>query len=150
MEVSTVTLWLIAGAILVAVEVFVMPTMILAFAGFGAITAGLALNFGMVETIPNQVAVFFFGTIVWALILWIPLKGWYGPEGGGYEDMIGHTAIVGENGLQKGIKGEVVWSGSIWNARLSPDSPVDNVEGGREVVILKVETGVLSVALPDK
>jgi len=150
MEVSAVTLWLIAGAILVAVEVFVMPTMVLAFAGFGAITAGIALHLGMVETIPNQIAVFFLGTIVWALLLWIPLKSWYGPDGGGYEDVVGHTAIVGEKGLQKGVKGEVVWSGSIWNARLSPESGVDHVESGAEVIIVKVESGILSVAPPEK
>ncbi|MDH5478908.1 MAG: hypothetical protein OEY50_11295, partial [Nitrospinota bacterium] len=69
---------------------------------------------------------------------------------GGYEDVVGHTAIVGEKGLQKGVKGEVVWSGSLWNARLSPESGVDHVESGAEVIIVKVESGILSVAPPEK
>ncbi|MDH5636895.1 MAG: hypothetical protein OEZ04_00220 [Nitrospinota bacterium] len=149
MEVSAVTLWLIAGAVLVAVEVFVMPTMVLAFAGFGAITTGVTLHFGMVETIPNQIAVFFATTIAWALVLWIPLKGWYGPDGGGYKDMVGHVATVGDKDLEKGVKGEVTWSGSIWNARLSPDCQLDKVESGKDVMILKVENGILIVTLPD-
>ena len=146
MEVSAATLWMIAGAILFAAEVFVIPTMILAFVGFGAVTTGVLLWAGVVETIPYQMAVFFGATTVWTAILWLPLKGMYGPGGGGYNDLVGQTAIIGEKGLEKGKTGEVTWSGSLWNARLSPECGVDRVEGGKEVAIEKVQTGVLIVA----
>jgi len=146
MEVSAMTLWLIAGALLFAVEVFVFPTMILVFIGCGAITTGVLMWLGIVETITYQLATFFSGTSFWALVLWAPLKGMYGPGGGGYEDIVGHTAIVSPEGLQKGKKGEVLWSGATWNARLDPEGGVEKIDGGAEVKILRVDTGVLIVA----
>jgi len=146
MEVSAMTLWLIAGALLFAVEVFIFPTMILVFIGCGAITTGVLMWLGIVETITYQLAAFFSGTSLWALVLWAPLKSMYGPGGGGYEDIVGHTATVSLEGLQKGKKGEVFWSGATWNARLDPEGGVEKIDGGAEVKILRVDTGVLIVA----
>jgi membrane protein implicated in regulation of membrane protease activity len=145
MEVSAATLWLIAGGVLFAVEVFIMPTMILAFAGMGAVITGILLGAGIINSAEVQAATFFGGTILSATGLWFPLKNLYGSSDNGYTDLAGQTAVVGEKGIEKGKKGEVQWSGSIWNARLSPDSKSDKVEGGGEVIILKVDGGVLIV-----
>jgi len=149
MEVSAAALWLIAGGVLFAIEVFFAPTMILAFFGLGAVTTGILIALGVFDQVLHQASSFFGSTIVWAAVLWKPLKSLYQPGVSGYNDIAGQLATVGEKGLEKGKKGEVHWSGTIWAARLSPASKLEKVENGREVVIEKSDGGVLIVKEPE-
>ena len=150
MEVSAAALWLIAGGVLFLIEVFFAPTMLLAFIGLGAITTSILMTLGVFDQVWHQVSSFFGSTIVWAAVLWKPLKSLYQPGVSGYNDVAGQLATVGEKGLEKGRKGEVHWSGTIWAARLSPASKLEKVESGREVVIEKADGGILIVKEPDE
>ena len=49
---------------------------------------------------------------------------------------VGDTAYVGSQGLSKNETGEVTWAGTIVRAQLSPDSMVDTLAAGSEVIVV--------------
>ncbi len=146
MELSTATLWLLGGGVLMGFEAMLAPGIGFFFAALGAITVGVALLVGLIEGETSQMTLFFVSTALWALILWKPFRSFHGNKGTGYSDMVGASAIVGDGGLKKGDKGNVRWSGTTMTARLESDCPVESVPAGEEVIIQKVSGGVLVVA----
>lgn len=155
MEFSPSTYWLIAGALLIGLEIMVLPGIGGLFSGLGALTVGGALLAGVIESTVSQFTLFFLATGVWTILLWKPLKEFIKGKGTGFDDMVGSTAVVFGSPLKNGKKGKVRWSGTIMNCQME-SRELDSIDVGSEVTISRVSQGVLIVRssqepdLPDK
>jgi membrane protein implicated in regulation of membrane protease activity len=139
-------LWLIAGALLIILEIVLIPGIGFLFVGLGAITVGGGLIVGWVDSLANQFILFFLSTALWAALLWKPLKSFISGKESGFDDMVGSTAIVMGQSIQKGMTGEVKWSGTIMKCQFDPEAEgVDRIAPETEVVITGVSKGILIV-----
>lgn len=141
-------LWLIAGALMLALEAFGLPGIGFLFAGLGAILVGVTIESGLVgiENYVAQCAVFFVFTSIFAVLLWKKIKGWrLNPKADEYQNMIGDTAIIALSGLQKNARGQVRWSGTLMAAELDASEPAQGLAEGAVVKIVAVKGNVLYV-----
>ena len=118
MELSPSILWLIAGSVLIAFEVTLLPGAGLLFAGLSAICVGVALITGWIESPTVQFISFFLITGFWAVALWKPLKNFMKSPQSGFDDMVGSIAVVCGDSIKSGQMGKVKWSGTIMNVNL--------------------------------
>ncbi len=144
---NIIYVWLLAGLLLLIIEVMGAPGAGLLFAGLGALIVGAALHLqllGLADYVA-QFILFFAATVLWALLLWKPLKRFRtGQNNQHYSNIIGDTAYVGSQGLTR-QGGEVTWSGTIMKARLAKDSMADRLEAGAPVTIVEVAGATLTV-----
>lgn len=138
-------IWFIAGAAMIAIEIFFVPGTGTIFAGLGAITVGAILIAGWIEEVNAQFILFFLSTAIWAALLWKPLKKLMNSGDSGYSNMVGNTAVVYGEPLEKGKRGQVKWSGTIMNCEISPQESTDKISPGTDVTITEVSKGILIV-----
>jgi membrane protein implicated in regulation of membrane protease activity len=142
--------WLIAGAVLLALEAFGIPGIGLVFAGLGAILTGIAIEIGAAgaNDYVLQAAIFFASTIIFAALLWNKMKAWrLNPKEKPYSNMVGDIAIVADAGLKKGTRGQVRWSGTLMFAEIDGHDTATEFAAGTQVRISAVEGNVLKVKL---
>jgi membrane protein implicated in regulation of membrane protease activity len=139
--------WLIAGAISLFLEAFGLPGFIFFFAGLSALCTGGLIASGVLEEseVLLQGAVFFGFTILWAVLLWKPLKKWRTTPSSGqeYSNIVGSNAVVIGEGFAMGEVGDVEWSGTHMKAKLIEGN--DAVSAGDRVEIIAVEGTTLHV-----
>ena len=143
-------IWLAAGVICMAADVFGITGAGLMFAGLGSLVVGTLIHLGLLATdaYVTQFVVFFTATAVWALLLWRPLqKLRVGKRKSEYHNIIGETAYVGSNGLTKQAGGEVTWSGTIMKAQLAKTAHIEQLDAGSQVIITDV-TGATLIVKP--
>ncbi len=146
MEQNIMVMWLVGGVILFLAEMG-MPGIGLLFAGCGALTVGMLLNFSFISVDDTlmQAFVFVSSTAVWTILLWNPIqKLKLGKNKTPYHNIIGETAIVGEKGLHKIHGGEVLWSGANMKAKLV-DSDIEHLEPGKQVIVKEITGNTLIV-----
>ena len=139
--------WLIAGSAFFIIEIFIVTGFGFLFAGAAAICLGGAIAFGAIapENLLVQLTVFFLLIPVWLAILWKPLKKLRTKNGQSYSNMVGDQATVVDGPLKKDTAGKVTWSGTIMQAELVQDSPVQEVTTGGQVTIVEVKGTTLIV-----
>lgn len=142
-------LWLIAGALFVALEVFGAPGIGLLFGGLAALLVGMLLQAGIlgVEDIVLQVGLWFGSTVMIAVLLWKPLKRWRSPKSDGKEfsNIVGDTAVIFAGELVRGSTGQARWSGTIMQAEIDPVADATRIEEGTIVEITQVRGNTLYV-----
>lgn len=143
---STTILWLIAGAVFIATEMFIVPGVGFLFAGIAAIVVGAAIELGLLDIANTtvQFILFFVISCGSAAVLWKKLKRNHGPS---YHNMIGSEATVAAPGLSGTTEGQVKWSGTLMRARISDGAGVDVLPEGTPVTIRRVE-GTLVYVTP--
>ncbi len=150
MAIDPSQIWLIVGAICLAIEALGIPGIGFLFAGLAAILTGLLVHLNVVDAANNgiQIAVFFATTTLLAVVLWKKLKSWRTnpASAGDYRNMIGDVAIVGQDGLARGKVGQVSWSGTTMMAELSEQSGTISVAQGDAVEIVEIKGNRLIVA----
>jgi len=143
-------IWLIIGAVLLAVEAFGVPGIGFLFAGLAAILVGLLVDFSVIamDDYILQTGAFFAATALFAVVLWKKLKQWRtsSSKDKEYQNIIGDKAIVGRGGLQKGQTGQVSWSGTTMMAEIEENATVDGIKEGVVVKIIDVRGSKLIVA----
>ncbi|MGH6823725.1 MAG: NfeD family protein [Methylocella sp.] len=143
--------WLGIGAFLIVFEAVTMPGLGLFLGGIGALCTGLLVKAGIANegALGAQVAWFLGLTTFWAAVLWKPLLKFRmrSSHKGGIElnNMVGGTATVGKDGLERGKIGQVTWSGTVMNAELEALAPVDSLPAGALAVITSVSGTTLTV-----
>lgn len=144
---NPVYIWLIVGFLLIVIEVLITPGVGLFLAGMGSICTSFVILERIIspDDYLTQFACFFGFTIVWTAALWKVVKKWRTGKGTHYSNIIGSVATVGQAGLKHGIRGQVVWSGTLMNAELDKNSPVDSLPAGALVEIREVSGNILRV-----
>ncbi len=137
---SLLLLWYILGGALILTDIFIAPIGLL-FLGLGAISTGLALQFGLIDGYV-QILFWAIATAIYTALLWRPLKRIrQGSES--FSNIIGETAIVTKKITPK-MGGEVKWSGTTMNAK--PANTIKKaIDINTPVTIKKIEGNVLYV-----
>jgi membrane protein implicated in regulation of membrane protease activity len=142
-------LWLTAGALLLALEVFGAPGIGLLFGGIAGIAVGTLLQSGLLgaDDITLQFAVWFGLTAFSALLLWKPLQRWRMPKSDnqGFSNMVGDLATITGGPLVRGSGGSARWSGTIMLAEIDPVADATRIEENTVVEITKVRGNTLLV-----
>ncbi len=68
------SIWLIAGALLIILEIVLFPGIGFLFAGLGAISVSAGLITGWIDSLSAQFILFFLATAFWTAVLWKPLQ----------------------------------------------------------------------------
>lgn len=138
--------WLLAGAVLLALEAFGIPGIGFLFAGIAAILVGALVETALIDpfAIVTQFGVFGLATVLFAVLLWNKMKSWrMNPNAPHYNNMVGTEAVVTQE-LINDATGEVRWSGALMRARLADKS--GNAMAGSTVIIREVDGNILLVA----
>lgn len=145
--------WLIAGAVLLALEAFGVPGIGFLFAGLAAILVGLLIHLDVIgaDDLLLQGAAFFGFTTALAALLWRKLKAWRtNPNASdSFHNIVGDYATIGRGGLRKGETGQAAWSGTTMMARLDSAASCDELPEGATVTITAVKGNHLIVAPED-
>ena len=146
MALSTPILWLLIGLLLTGSEAFLAPGIGLFFAGLGAILTSIVIYLlGDISGFA-QLGLFCAFTAISAVLLWKPLKKWQRPKNqGGYQNMVGSTAIVMSEQLNKTVDGQVKWSGAMLNARLDTSSVHQTLQKNTTVEIVRMDGNLVYV-----
>ena len=150
---SSEIFWLFLGVALILMEIFaVMPGIGLLFAGLGALCTALLL-YNIPEyaiSLAGQVVWFLAFGAFWAAVLWKPMKKWRLPSGSSqtYNDMIGQEVTITGSDLTKERMGQVLWSGTVMNARLIPEDAQDALPVESLAIIVTVDGNTLIVQSP--
>lgn len=143
---SPAAVWLVVGALFVALEAFGIPGIGLLFAGLAAFGVGIATEMGVLGETDYvlQFGIWFALTVVIAALLWKPLKKWRTVEPGQeYNNMVGTTAIICDGDLLRGKTGRALWSGTHMNARIAEDCTAEIIKEGEASVIAAVDGNTL-------
>lgn len=146
--------WLIAGALLLALDAFGLPGIGFLFAGLAAVLVGVLVHFSVIapENWLLQAGAFTGATALLALLLWRKLKNWRtNPEASdSFNNIVGDTATIGKDGLEKDKIGQVSWSGTTMMAQIDPACSQEHFEEGAMVRISAVKGNTLFVAPLEK
>ncbi len=142
-------LWLIAGMVCLALEAFGISGIGFLFAGLAAIVVAVFIELNIVETgaYIAQFAWFFGLTMVWASLLWNPMRRFKIGKNTepAYQNIVGDTAVVIEAALEKGKRGQVRWSGTVMQAEIAEDEKTTRIEVGSHVHIHAVKGSTLII-----
>lgn len=116
-----VTLWFIAGALLILAE-FMVPGVVIGFFGAGALLTSLSTWLGMTTSLTSQTLMFGASSIVLLFSLRHLVKGWFvgksNDENGDMDDdYTGREASVVRDIPGPGLDGRVEIKGAEWKAR---------------------------------
>ncbi len=144
---NDIIIWSLIGMVLMALEVFGVQGIGILFTGFSAITVAfmIYLDPELIDNIGIQLVYFFFYTVVWATILWIPLNKFIRySDNGDYSNIINTYATTNKD-MVKGKMGEVYWSGTKVRAMIAEDNPDNEIPTDTSVKISAVFDGVFYI-----
>lgn len=137
-------LWLLSGALFLALEAFGAPGIGFLFAGLGAILTGLLVELDIIHAADYvmQFAAFFINSSLLAVILWKKVKQFRATSGapGHYSNIIGDDALTVTPVTDK--SGTVRWSGTLMEARTHA---ADTIAPDTTVTIIAINGNVLTV-----
>ncbi|MDT8452636.1 MAG: NfeD family protein [Gammaproteobacteria bacterium] len=142
--------WITAGFILLAAEalVFGFATIILLFAGIGALVTGLLMAVGVLpETWIAGVASFGLSTGIVSILLWKPMRRLQNdnvsPQSNS-SDLIGYGFVLQED-ISPMSSGSHRYSGVDWKVELDANAGVDSLPAGQRVTVVSVDAGIFRV-----
>lgn len=141
--------WIATGFALMAAEVllFGFTTIVLLFAGLGAIITGLAMMSGVLpETWTAGIACFGISAGIVSAVLWKPLKNMQDsgtPRRQQSSDLIGHEFVLQQD-VTVTHPGQHRYSGVDWKVELDA-SAGDRLSAGQKVAITSIDAGVFRV-----
>jgi membrane protein implicated in regulation of membrane protease activity len=144
---NDIIIWSLIGMVLMALEVFGVQGIGILFTGFSAITVAFMvyLNPELIDNIGIQLVYFFFYTVVWAVVLWIPLNKFIRySDNGDYSNIINTYATTNKD-MVKGKIGEVYWSGTKVRAMIAEDNPDNEISINTSVKVSAVVDGLFYI-----
>ncbi|MFC7338437.1 NfeD family protein [Haloferula chungangensis] len=116
-----ITLWFIAGALLILAE-FMVPGVVIVFFGVGALITSLTTWLGLTASLTSQTFMFGASSVVLLFSLRHLVKSWFvgksDDENGDLDDdFTGREALVTRDIPGPGIDGRIEIKGSEWKAR---------------------------------
>lgn len=142
--------WIALGFALLAIEVLVLgfSTIILLFAGIGAIITGLLMTVGVLaETWTAGLSCFGIATGISSALLWRPMKNLQNKsvsKSGLSSDFIGIDFILTED-ISVTKPGKHPYSGVEWKVEIDKNSEHDTLSKGDRVEVTSVDAGIFRV-----
>ena len=142
--------WIALGFLLLASEalIFGFSTIILLFAGIGALTTGLLMSAGILpETWIAGIAGCGITTGIVGVLLWKPMSKLQDnnvPTESHSSDLIGYEFVLQEN-ISHQATGNHRYSGVDWNIELDATAGVDSLLAGQRVVVVSLDAGIFRV-----
>jgi len=142
--------WIALGFLFLASEVllFGFTTIILLFAGIGAIVTGLLMSAGVLpETWIAGISSLGISTGIASVLLWKPLskmQNGHAPKRSNSSDLIGYEFVLQED-ISLMSKGTHRYSGVDWKIELDSSAEVDSLSAGQRVTVASVDAGVFRV-----
>lgn len=142
--------WIAFGFTVLAVEVlfFAMTTIVLIFAGLGALATGLMMLAGLLpETWLAGISGFGINSAIITLSLWKPLRHLQGkraPKPDKSSDFIGLEFVM-EQTIKLRAPGKLRYSGVDWRIEIDPEAGIGEIPAGQRVMVSAVEVGVFRV-----
>lgn len=142
--------WIAAGFIMLAAEVllFGFTTIILLFAGLGAIVTGLLMMAGLLpETWIAGTACFGISSGIASLLLWKPLRNMQDgmtPQKKQSSDLIGLEFTVMQD-ITAVQPGRHRYSGVDWTVELDHTASIETIAAGQRVAVTSVDAGIFRV-----
>lgn len=142
--------WLALGFILLALEVLVFgfTTIVMFFAGLGAITSGLLMKAGVLPpTWIAGIACFGLSTGIYGVLLWKPFQRIQAnsvPQQKQSSDLIGLEFVI-EQDISTTQPGTTKYSGISWRVEIDKDAGVDSLNKGQRVVVTSLDAGIFRV-----
>lgn len=139
-----ITLWFIAGALLILAE-FMVPGVVIVFFGVGALITSLTTWLGLTESLTSQTFMFGTSSVVLLFSLRHLVRSWFvgnsDDENGDLDDdFTGREALVTRDIPGPGIDGRIEIKGSEWKARAESTIPAGTtvIIDGRQGLTLHV------------
>lgn len=142
-----IIIWSLIGMALMVLEIFGLPGIGILFTGFSAITVAFLIYFNpdIIDDIGVQLLYFFFGTVGWAGLLWIPLNKFIRySDNGDYSNIINTYATTNKR-MIKNEFGEVSWSGTKVRAMIAEDNEDNEISEKTTVKIVNVIDGIFYI-----
>lgn len=142
--------WIAIGFMMLAAEVllFGFTTIILLFAGLGALITGLLMASGFLpETWIAGISGFGISTGIVSALLWKPLKNLqdnHTPVKKQSSDLIGYEFVVQQD-ISVTQPGTHRYSGIDWKVELDRTAGVDNIPAGQRVAVTSLDAGIFRV-----
>lgn len=143
--ISVISLWVIVGIILIIIEFTNVPNVGFLFLGLGALSTAIFLTISPVA-LKYQYIIFGLSSVVSLVILWWPLKQYVYKNNNkalAYSDMIGNEVVVYSKEISAEKIGQVIWSGTIMNAKLDSKEH-RTAHKGEKLNITKISGNVLT------
>jgi membrane protein implicated in regulation of membrane protease activity len=146
--------WVAVGFAMLAAEVLIFgfTTLILLFAGIGAIVTGLLMMTGILpETWVAGVSAFGIATGISAVLLWRPMRTMQTaatPQQQQSNDFDGLEFVL-EQTITTGTPGKHRYSGIDWKVVIDDSSEDDEISAGERVRVASAEVGVFRVTKKD-
>ncbi|WP_442755129.1 NfeD family protein [Methylocystis sp. JAN1] len=138
---------LIAGLVLLAIDILVIGLSPVMFVGAGSIAASLLLYVtGWRPALAETLALIAGASLLVALIGWRPLQRFQAADvqEDQSSDLVGRELVTTHDVTKDG--GRVHWSGLDWEARLAADAPVERLGPGARARVARVENLTLVLA----
>jgi len=142
--------WIALGFILLAMEVLVFgfTTIVMFFAGLGAVTTGLLMQSGLLpQGWIAGIACFGISTGIYGILLWKPLNRIQSnstPQQEQSSDLIGLEFVL-EQDISLTQTGYTKYSGIQWRVEIDRDAGVDQLKAGSRVKVTSVDAGVFRI-----
>lgn len=140
-------LWLLFGISLIILEFSQLPGIGFLFLGFGAITAAIITNYLKAETILIQFAYFGISSIAWFALLWYPMKKFLYQKDSNHTkdsfDIVGAEVTVIKNDITSGSLGQVLWCGTVMNAKLIGKPNNDTAKVDDTLIVKEIRGNIL-------
>lgn len=117
-------MWLVAGLLLLVVELATPSGFFIMFFGLGALTAGVLTRLGLAGALWSQWLIFTVTSIVYLLLFRGRLQARIDRPTAAVDTLIGEVAVPREL-IQPRDVGRVDLRGALWNARNDSASPIN-------------------------
>ena len=140
-------LWILFGISLIILEFSQLPGIGFLFLGFGAITTAIITNYLKAETMLIQFAYFGISSIAWFALLWYPIKKFLYKKDSNQTkdsfDIVGAEVTVIKNDIRVGHLGQVLWCGTVMNAKLIGKLNNDTAKVDDTLIVKEVKGNTL-------
>ncbi|TAE34873.1 MAG: hypothetical protein EAY65_00350 [Alphaproteobacteria bacterium] len=144
------SLWLLAAAVMMALEAMGLNGIGVLFGGIAAFVVGVLIELGVIDADATlaQWAVWFALTTIIGWALYKPLKRFRSntQDKDQFNNIVGTQARVASGGLMVGKQGKVHWSGTTMGAQIDPSSSQEAFLEGDMVEIIALKGNQLLVA----
>ena len=146
LEIEPKFIWMALGILLMILEMSIIPGIGFLFAGLGAVTTFLLLEFSVINIDwVSNIAVFLGASVIWGIILWKPLKKALNSSKDTYSHMVGDSCKVIGVDLVKGEVGKVSWSGTVMKAKIDNKEHAKTITVGSIAEIVSVKGNTLYI-----